>query len=181
MTVMASTHKEKSKTGGSLASSTACVASVNNVHLILTLGVLNFLVATDGRVYCQDKCWNGDLPRHREKVKWPLSFYQCTDPDEPAINHSFQSLWYKDGDTDDSVTDCETTAYTRFKIGKYKLFFSIWKEICSSLFWVVTQCMLIAAYWFLRQTTGLIFNSQAVQEECCGQVKVRLYKGWCGW
>jgi len=103
MTVMASTHKEKSKTSGSFASSTACVASVNNVHLILTLAVLHFLVAADGRVYCQDKCWNGDPPRHREKVKWPLSFYQWTHPDEPTINHSFQSLWYKGGDTEDSA------------------------------------------------------------------------------
>jgi hypothetical protein len=68
MTVMASTHKEK-KSGGSFASSTACVASVNNVHLILTLGVLHFLVAADGRVYCQDKCGNGDPPRQRQKVK----------------------------------------------------------------------------------------------------------------
>jgi hypothetical protein len=50
MTVMASTHKEKSKTSGSFASSAACVASVNNVHLILNLGVLHFLVAADGRV-----------------------------------------------------------------------------------------------------------------------------------
>jgi len=69
MTVMASTHKEKSKTGGSFASSMACAASVNNVHLILTLGVLHFLVAADGRVYCQDKCGNGDPPRQRQKVK----------------------------------------------------------------------------------------------------------------
>jgi hypothetical protein len=48
------------------------------------------------------------------------------------------------------VTDCETKAYTRFKIGKYKLFFSVWKEMCSSLFWVVTQCMLISDYWLFE-------------------------------
>jgi hypothetical protein len=46
----------------------ACVESVNNVHFILTLGVLHILVAADGRVYCQDKCGNGDPPRQRDKV-----------------------------------------------------------------------------------------------------------------
>jgi len=69
MIVTASAHKEKSKTGGSFAPSMACVESVNNVHFILTLGVLHFLVAADGRVYCQVKRGNGDSPRQRDKVK----------------------------------------------------------------------------------------------------------------